>query len=150
MTQPNINRLMLFFLHACTLIGVLFLLSLYWTLPLILGGECSMEDAGYVISLICWYLGTLGALVLLFILTRMVKSLNGDPFVRQNVAYLRRMAYIAIIMSAFTFLSAVLNAFRPLLLLIGLMELFCAMLSLVLSRVFGQAVLFKEENELTI
>lgn len=153
MNPARLNKLMLFLLYICMAVGLLFFITLHWSLPYVLripGYAAPAGEPRYLVSLACWYLGTGGAIVLLGILTRMVKSLYGNPFVQQNVDRLRRMAYIAIGMAACSFLSAALYGFRPLLLIIGMMEVFCAMLSLVLSGVFAQAVSYKQENELVI
>lgn len=153
MNPARLNKLMLVLLYICIAVGLLFLATLHWSLPHVLRIPGSAAPAGeprYLITLACWYLGTCGAIILLGMLARMVKSLYGDPFVQRNVNSLRRMAYIAIGMSACAFLSAALYGFRPLLVIIGMMEVFCAMLSLVLSGVFAQAVSYKQENDLVI
>lgn len=153
MKPAKLNKLMLALLYICIAVGILFLVTLHWSLPYVLrlpGNAAPAGDARYLAALACWYIGTAGAILLLCMLTRMVKSLYGDPFVQRNVDYLRRMAYIAIAMACCAFLSAALYDFRPLLIVIGMMEVFCAMLSLVLSGVFAQAVSYKQENDLVI
>lgn len=152
MKQSKLHFLMLGMLYCCIAVGSVFIATLHWSLPYILREQVPPPsgELRYCITLACWYIGTAGALVLLGMLTRMVKTLSKDPFIRRNVQYMRYMGFIAIGMSLCSFVAAALYSFRPLLLIIGMMEVFCAMLSLVLSGIFEKAVAYKDENELVI
>lgn len=155
MKQPALQRVLLLFIWACIIGGVLFFATLHLTLPYIMmlrGAPPSppTADMRYFLTLCCWYLGTTGALALLLILRRMVRSLDEDPFVQRNVLRFRRMGFIALGMVLLALLAAALNGLRPMMLMIGMVILFCALLSLVMSGVFAQAVRYKDENELVI
>lgn len=152
MKQQKLHTILLALLYCCLFGGTLFFLTLHWSLPYIMRLDVlpSPGDLRYLITLCCWYIGTAGALVLLIMLTRMAKTLSGNPFIRRNVLYMRHMGFIAIGMSFCSFLAAAMYGFRPLLLIIGMMEVFCATVSLVLSSLFEKAVEYKDENELVI
>jgi hypothetical protein len=92
----------------------------------ILGGEC------IAVTLFC-----------------MMRTLEGDPFVQKNVTALRRMGIVALII-ALLGLSTLLLHPVPLAVIAALPVAMCGLFSLVLSRVFAEAVAYKLENDLTV
>jgi hypothetical protein len=90
-----------------------------------------------------------GALLIILDLVKMLKTAQGDPFVQKNVAALRRMGFAALAESALFFVKTVIF-FTPMTAVSGLVLLMCGLFSLVLAGVFGKAVLYKQENDLTI
>ncbi len=151
MKPSLLSRVTLVLLYLCFLLGIAFLVLLPKFLPLILLTPGLQLDPGieYALSLACWMLGSLGGLFILFTLIRMMKSLREDPFVLRNVRHLRNMGCTALGMTVLTFIAAMLY-FRPLLPIIAMAELLCALFSLVLCSVFKKAVEYREENALTI
>lgn len=151
MKPSLLSRVTLVLLYLCFLLGIAFLVLLPKFLPLILLTPNLQPEPGmdYILSLACWMLGSLGGLFILFTLIRMMKSLREDPFIPRNVHHLRNMGCTALGMTALTFFAAMLY-FRPLLLVIAMAELLCALFSLVLCSVFKKAVEYREENALTI
>lgn len=90
------------------------------------------------------------ALVILWELRSMFRTvLTGNPFVKENVISLKRMGVCA-------FLICVCMAVRlifvvtPAAMVLVLVFLVAGLFSLVLSLVFEQAVIYKQENDLTI
>lgn len=151
MKPSLLSRFTLVLLYLCLLVGFAFLGLLPKFLPLILLTSDLQPDPSieYALSLACWMLGSLGGLFILFTLIRMMKSLREDPFVLRNVHHLRNMGCTALCMTALTIIAAALS-FRPLLPVIAMAELLCALFSLVLCSVFKKAVEYREENALTI
>jgi hypothetical protein len=79
----------------------------------------------------------------------MMRTLEEDPFVQKNVDALRRMGTVALLIAALG-LSTLLLHPVPLAVIAALPVAMCGLFSLVLSRVFAQAVAFKQENDLTV
>jgi hypothetical protein len=90
-----------------------------------------------------------GALLILLDLVKMLKTAQGDPFVRKNVTALRRMGYVALAECALFFVKTAVF-FTPMTAVSGMVLLMCGLFSLVLAGVFGKAVVYKQENDLTI
>jgi len=91
----------------------------------------------------------LGGEYIAFTLFCMMRTLESDPFVRKNVDALRRMGVTALIVAALG-LSTLLLHPVPLAVVAALPVAMCGLFSLVLSRVFLQAVAYKQENDLTV
>ena len=79
----------------------------------------------------------------------MMRTLERDPFVQKNVNALRRMGLTALVI-ALLGLSTLLLHPVPLAVIAALPVAMCGLFSLVLSRVFAQAVAYKLENDLTV
>ncbi len=90
------------------------------------------------------------ALIILWNLRKMLQTvIREDPFVRENVAALKRMGTCAFII-AFIMSLRLFFVITPAALVIILVFLIAGLFSLVLSQVFDQAVTYKQENDLTI
>ena len=149
MKEAILNGIVRGLILLCILVGVLYIVSLPWTLPYILGEETDVSPLGYGLAMGSRIGGAGCGLIILFDLLRMMKTLKGDPFVEQNVKALRRMGLFAMGMTVFTVLGAVLSL-RVILFAMAGVEILCGLLSLVLSGVFRQAVSYRDENALTI
>ena len=104
----------------------------------------------YWLHTILFMLAGVGAVLIIRELRRMFRTvLAEDCFVRQNVVSLRRMGFLGLGIAAVT-LVRLMVIFTPATLLIILVFFIAALFSFVLSRVFDQAVRYKEENDLTI
>ncbi len=91
----------------------------------------------------------LGGEYIALMLFCMMGTLDRDPFVQKNVNALRRMGLTALVI-ALLGLSTLLLHPVPLAVIAALPVAMCGLFSLVLSRVFAQAVAFKQENDLTV
>jgi len=91
----------------------------------------------------------LGGEYIAFMLLCMMRTLDRDPFVQKNVNALRRMGLMAL-MIALLGLSTLLLHPVPLAVIAALPVAMCGLFSLVLSRVFAQAVAYKLEIDLTV
>ena len=79
----------------------------------------------------------------------MMGTLDRDPFVQKNVNALRRMGITALIIALLGLGTLFLHPV-PLAVIAALPVAMCGLFSLVLSRVFAQAVAYKLENDLTV
>ncbi len=144
-----LNSVTLALVYVTMALGALFILLLPKLLPMILFIPAPQPTLAYTITLICWILGSLLGIFILFTLSRMMHSVKQDPFIRKNVLRLRNMGFAALFMAVLTFVAVLLYA-RPMLYLIMTAEVLCALFSLVLHGVFEKAVEYREENALTI
>jgi len=79
----------------------------------------------------------------------MMNTLNSDPFVERNVRALRRMGIVALVIAVLGLGTLLLHPV-PLAVIAALPVAMCGLFSLVLSRVFAEAVAYKQENDLTV
>jgi len=98
-----------------------------------------------VIATLC----ILGGEYIAFKLFGMMCTLKDDPFVQKNVDALRRMGCAALAIAVLGLCTLLLHPV-PLAVIAALPVAMCGLFSLVLSRVFAQAVAYKLENDLTV
>lgn len=98
-----------------------------------------------VIATLC----ILGGEFIAFTLLGMMGTLKDDPFVQKNVDALRRMGCAALTIAVLGLCTLFLHPV-PLAVIAALPVAMCGLFSLVLSRVFAQAVAYKLENDLTV
>ena len=79
----------------------------------------------------------------------MMRSIPLGPFIMRNVRALRRIGIIMFVISAM-FIAKLLLYFTFLTMACGVLFLILAFFALTLSNLFHQAVIYKEENDLTI
>ncbi len=107
-------------------------------------------EAHYWLHVVLFMLSGIGAVLIIRELRRMfVTVLENDCFVRQNVVSLRRMGVCGFAIALITAVRMVV-IFTPATVIIVIVFLLAGLFSLVLSHVFGEAVRYKEENDLTI
>lgn len=88
-----------------------------------------------------------------FILNNLRKIFNTlenlDPFVYSNVKSLRRISYLCFLIGIIYIAKIfILNSFMTIIIIF--IFIICGFFALILSDVFNQAVIYKEENDLTI
>lgn len=104
----------------------------------------------YWLHVVLFMLSGVGAVLIIYELRRMFATvLRNDCFVAQNVVSLRRMGVCGFAIAAITAVRMAV-VFTPATVVIVIVFLLAGLFSLVLSRVFGEAVRYKEENDLTI
>ncbi len=104
----------------------------------------------YWLNTVLFMLSGVGAVLIVHELRRMFRTvLQNDCFVWQNVVSLRRMGMVSLGIAVVTAVR-LLVIFTPATLLIIGVFFIASLFSFVLSRVFAQAVRYKEENDLTI
>lgn len=127
-------------------IGLPWILKFYfrWTMD-------SMNQASWYrqFVLIFLYLLGIGGLWLNIELIRILKTVTMDPFIARNTTSLKRIAIVALTLSALFFVKCFLF-FTPFTFLCGAILFTCSLLAFVLTNVFRQALLYKQEIDLTI
>ncbi len=144
------------FVQICIVIGMLLgvalIVAIYGVeMPIVVdffakeGKPVWYAVASGVIATLC----ILGAEYIAFTLFCMMRTLERDPFVQRNVDALRHMGLMALAVAVLG-LSTLLLHPVPLAVIAALPVAMCGLFSLVLSRVFAQAVAYKQENDLTV
>lgn len=144
------------FVQICIVIGMLLgvalIVAIYGVeMPIVVdffakeGKPVWYAVASGVIATLC----ILGAEYIAFTLLCMMRTLERDPFVQRNVDALRHMGLMALAVAVLG-LSTLLLHPVPLAVIAALPVAMCGLFSLVLSRVFAQAVAYKQENDLTV
>ena len=152
MKEPLVSRLLKFVLYAVFVIGVVGSATLPLMLDrylFILYGAQTLEP-GYRTFILLFLMGA--SILCLWIILEMVwmmRSIAKGPFVMRNVHALNRIGAIFLGLAAAFFVKCMLY--------ITLMTLFCGFLfiggglfAFTLAALIHQAVIFKEENDLTI
>lgn len=150
------SRILNLFVQVCVIIGMLagaaLLVTIYAVeMPIVTdfftleGKPLWFATLSGVIASLC----ILGGEYIAFTLFCMMGTLERDPFVQKNVNALRRMGIVALVI-ALLGLSTLLLHPVPLAVVAALPVAMCGLFSLVLSRVFAQAVAYKQENDLTV
>jgi hypothetical protein len=93
--------------------------------------------------------GIFAVLILKELRSMFATVLKGDPFVKGNVISLKRMGMCSFIISL-SMVVRLIFVVTPAALVLVAVFLIAGLFSLVLSLVFEQAVIYKEENDLTI
>ena len=110
--------------------------------------EYSQMDSIFVQFIVIVYLAMVPALVILFLLNRLLTNIRSEHiFTKQNVTILRVISYCCFCIAL---LSLVMAIWRLLAAVIFAAFVFIGLLLRVLKNVFEQAVLLREENDLTV
>lgn len=153
MRKPSLfNR----FVQGCIVIGMLTGLALIvgiyvFEMPIVTaffaaeGKPQSYAVLSGIIATLC----IVGGEYIAFTLFCMMHTLDRDPFVQANVTALRRMGTTALVI-ALLGLSTLLLHPVPLAVIAAAPVAMCGLFSIVLSRVFAEAVAYKLENDLTV
>ena len=150
------NRFLNLFVQGCIVLGMLAGIALIWVIyavemPIVVdffqkeGKPESFAIIAGVIASLC----ILGGEYIAFKLFCMMGTLDRDPFVQKNVDALRNMGACALIIAILGLSTLFLHPV-PIAVIAALPVAMCGLFSLVLSRVFAQAVAFKLENDLTV
>ena len=150
------NRFLNLFVQGCIVLGMLAGVALLVTIyavemPIVTdffaleGKPIWFATLSGVIASLCIIGGEYIALKLFC----MMGTLDRDPFVQKNVDALRSMGVCALIIAILGLSTLFLHPV-PLAVIAALPVAMCGLFSLVLSRVFDQAVEYKQENDLTI
>lgn len=109
-------------------------------------GSGSEKQLGYFLATV--YTGAVPAALALWDLRKLLKNIsNGDVFIENNVAILRRLSWYCIAAGLICLVSTI---YYPLFLVISVAAAFIGLILRVVKNVFAQAVLIKDENDYTI
>lgn len=86
---------------------------------------------------------------LIFELLSIMRTVQSDPFVTRNVKSLRRISIIGMFTAILFFIKCIIF-FTPFTLICGIVLFFCSLFALVLLQVIRQAIIYKQEIDLTI
>ena len=150
------SRILNRFVQACILVGMLagaaLLLEIYvYEMPVVVDffRQEGKPESFAIISGVIASLCILGGEYIAVTLFCMMGTLDRDPFVQKNVNALRRMGIAALVIALLGLSTLFLHPV-PLAVIAALPVAMCGLFSLVLSRVFAQAVAYKLENDLTV
>ncbi|HCC07223.1 MAG TPA: DUF2975 domain-containing protein [Clostridiales bacterium] len=138
------------FLDLIFLGGIGIFVSLPWSLAWCFKNVVQIGDGYYIFLLILLYITGFFGLVIVYEMRKIFNNLNDkSPFVMSTVKSLNRMALSSFIISVgYGVKIVVLNSFFTM--IIMMVFVMAGFFSLILAEVFRQAVLVKEENDLTV
>ncbi len=138
-------------LQVLFVVGIVVVVTLPFMLDYYLFITGNSDCTGFYRNFIMIFLILVGipGLWVVFELILMVRSINRNPFVVSNVRALKRLAYLSLAVSVL-FFAKLIFYFTVLTLICGAALFLCCLFSLTLSRLFSQAVVYKEDNDLTI
>ncbi|MCO7124740.1 DUF2975 domain-containing protein [Sporolactobacillus shoreicorticis] len=130
--------------------GIAILLSLPWSVSWYMDQLSYGTNRNYWFLLIFLYVTGIFALQIVYEVRRIFKTLNRhNPFMMDNVISLKRIAIDSFIIS-FCYMVKVVcfNSFFTI--IIAMIFIIAGFFSIILAEVFRQAVVVKEENDLTV
>ncbi|MDF2910509.1 MAG: hypothetical protein K0Q56_1390 [Sporolactobacillus laevolacticus] len=130
--------------------GIGIFLSLPWSVKWYMSQLYEETSRNYWFLLIFLYVTGFFALQIVYEIRRIFKTLNRrNPFMMDNVNSLKRIAIASFLISIAYLVKVVcFNSFLTIVL--AMVFIIAGFFSIILSEVFHQAVMVKEENDLTI
>ncbi|MBE5960187.1 MAG: DUF2975 domain-containing protein [Lachnospiraceae bacterium] len=129
--------------------GIAVLVSVPWVIRMA-GKQIPVFERYYWQMVVVFIVSGILALAIFYELRKMFNTvLKEDPFVMENVQSLKKMGFYSFLIAGVSVVR-LLFAITPAVLVIILVFTIAGLFSLVLSQVFKQAVIYKEENDLTI
>jgi len=139
-------------LYAMLIIIIGLIITLPWALNLYIDVfEADIYYSGNARIFIMIFLIVVGVFVTWIVgeLIFMMKTIEEDPFVERNAEAFRRMGNVAMILAILFFLKC-FSYFTLLTCMCGIMLAICSLVAFTLRHIFRQAVIYKNENDLTI
>ena len=131
--------------------GILIILSLPLTVKMYLSEDYPNYNTSlYIYFLILLFLSGVCGVFIVNELKNIIKTINNkDPFVLKNVVSLKKMAIAAFIITGL-FISKIIYANTIMTVATAITFFTMGIFSIILSEVFKQAVIYKEDNDFTI
>ena len=152
MNEPLVSRILRYALYAVFALGVLTTVTLPFLLDTYFGilYDAYSVEPGYrtFITVFLMAVGSAGLWVVLELI-QMLRSIPLGPFVPRNVKALNRLGVIFLILAA-VFCGKCFLYVTFLTMVGGALFLLGGLFAFTLASLFGQAVAFREENDLTI
>ena len=152
MKEPLSSRILKYALYAAFVIGV----AGTATLPFMLDTYYRILRNAYYLDpwyrrFIMFFLtgAAVPALWIILEMIWMLRSIPKGPFVKRNVSALNRIGAIFLVLAA-VFFSKCLLYITYLTLLCGFVFILCGLFSFTLAALIRKAIVFREENDLTI
>ena len=149
-TGRGLDRFVFYFLTVLIPVGIVTDVALPWLMRYLVDGARSMADQEYRRLVVPIMTAGVFAILILWDLRRIMKTIvAGDCFVPDNVRRLRHLGVYALIIFVIVLLRCLIF---PTLTAVTITAVFliAGLFSFVLERVFRQAVLYKEDDDLTI
>ena len=152
MREPLVSRALKISLYIIFAVGVCGTITLPWMIDSYMR---ILYDAYYIQEgyrrFIIAFLMLSASIVLVIVweMIRILRSVPIDPFVMRNVKILRQIGLLLILLAVMFFLKC-LYYVTFLTMACGCMFVVCGLFAFTLCNLFRQAVVFKEENDLTI
>ena len=149
MKGTKLTRFTNIFINAIFFLGMAVCILVPWIIRV--AGEYNPVFKEYYWQMVVvFFLSGVFAELIFYELRRMFRTLMAeDPFVMQNVVSLKRMGYYAFVIAVLT-ASRLFIIVTAAVLIVILVFTIAGLFSLVLSQVFRHAVIYKQENDLTI
>jgi hypothetical protein len=152
MNEPLVSRYLRYALYVIFVLGVVGTVTLPFMLDfymLFLYDAYSLRS-GYRLFITLFLMGVaVPGLWIVLEMIWMLRSIPEGPFVARNVRALNRSGIILMLMAAAFFGKCFLYV-TIMSLAAGLLLVVCGLFAFTLANLFGQAVAFREENDLTI
>ena len=148
--QKGFSGIVKYILDLIFLGGIGILLSLPIALKWYLGLMYTRTSENYYFLLGFLFLTGILALLVVNEIRRLLKNLNQrNPFIRDNVKSLNRIAISCLLIAACYLIKIIFyNSFLTI--IVTMVFIITGFFSIILAEVFRQAVIVKEENDLTI
>lgn len=148
--EKGLTRLVKYFLDLVFIGGIGIFISLPVSLKWCFDTISNMEGESYCFLLALLYITGFLALLILHEMRKIFKALdNRNPFIKGNVKSLKHISIASFVISAsYVVKIFFFNSFLTV--IIAMVFIMAGLFTSVLSDVFNQAVVVKEENDLTI
>ena len=148
--QKGFSGIVKYILDLIFIGGIGILLSLPIALKWYLGLMYTRTSENYYFLLVFLYITGIMALLVVNEIRKLLKNINKrNPFIRDNVKSLNRIAVSCLLIAACYVVKIIFyNSFLTI--IITMVFIITGFFSIILAEVFQQAVIVKEENDLTI
>ena len=152
MKEPLVSKMLRISLYGVFIFGVLCTITLPFKLKSYIDyfKDSYQQIPGYrTFIFIFLFVIAIPALWSVLEMIGMLCSISQGPFVMRNVHALNRVGILLLVLAALFFAKCFVYV-TFLTLVCGLLMLICGLFAFTLANLFRQAVIFKEENDLTI
>lgn len=152
MKEPLVSKLLRIALYIIFVLGVLGTVTLPFMLDFYTGYlyDAYYLEPGYRAFIMTFLISAaIPGLWAVLEMIRMLRSIPQGPFVMRNVRALGRIGVILFILAVLFFVKCMVYV-TFLTMFCGILFVVCGLFAFTMANLFRQAVVFKEENDLTI
>ena len=147
MKIEKLSKLLRLFLEFVFVVGVIDLITIYWTMPMFFGDI--FPGQFFWPALILLAICVICVLAMLRFVIKMLKTVEQtNPFISQNVTALKSISIFCFVISALWVGLLFFSEFNILMSLILLLFFVAGFLCLILSAIFRNAVEYKNRNDM--
>ena len=152
MREPLVSKVLKFILYVMFATGILGTITLPWMIDTYMHilYDAYYLQSGYRLFIVSFLM--LCAIIVLWVIWEMIcmlRSVPKGPFIMHNVNALKRIGIFLMVLAALFFVKC-LYYVTFLTMACGFLFIVCGLFAFTLCNLFRQAVVFKEENDLTI